>query len=174
MSERSGNNRRNKKEKKFLRQQHLNALKSQERRKSDRVTLRQFTYGLGFMSAALYSQAYGLHNNEFLSSYGKDFLAPAVLTQMGQFWSTAGRAFGLPIPERLTHSPGPFVAVALAYGYMYEAAQFYAKHKGLEEQGRGRFDQGDIAAETLGAIFAYGISRYINGANMQSSNPRRN
>lgn len=126
-------------------------------------TFRQFAYGLGFMGLAAYASSYNMHETALLSSYGRDFLGPVIAAQMGQFWSTAGRALNIPIPERLTRSSLPFITAALIYAGTYEGYQYYAQQEGVQQVKKdGRFDVGDLAAAGLGAVFARQMSNFIN------------
>ncbi len=121
---------------------------------------------IALTGAGLFAQSYNLHGSEILSSYGKDFLGPVVFGQGGQLLATTREALGRPTSKKLTHSPTPYIALALAISYLHEGMQFYAsQNQTVQEQMEGgRFDPIDLAVYAVGAVFAYRVSKWVNGS----------
>lgn len=109
--------------------------------------------GMTAWSFAAFSVDYKIHQNELLSSYGKDFIAPLIFYSFAQALALAG--------SRFQRFGKPRVAL-VAYGIYALGAEFLQHQSGnLNDTIGSRYDPYDILALGLGTAFAIGVNKYL-------------
>lgn len=110
--------------------------------------------GLSALSLATFSMlGYPIHENEFLSSYGKDFLGP-----LATWYSLSA----VPRLEKLAQSKIPLLIYAV-YAINMELLQSHGRFIQEQMASPARYDPWDLVMWGAGTAFALGVNRFITG-----------